>query len=264
MKFSKDEKPTVILVPGMWSTEDTFKEVQEAFIDQGYATESLSLPYHYSKKDHTIESKKSLSQTRLQDYVAFIVEQVKRQETPPILVGHSMGGLLIQLVAAQVPCQSLILLSSAPPATVNGVSISAIRTFGMNLLRLPLWKSITEVKLKHVRYGLANSQNDTFQQEIYSNTTYESGMATFQIIMGHWLRKKSSSYVKVQNIHCPVLVIGGTEDRITPIKIQRSIAKNFGDRAQLLEVDGCCHWTIGGKYFPTVRAEIFNWLEKEL
>lgn len=264
MKLSKDEKPAIILVPGMWSTQDTLKEVQEAFIGQGYATESLCLPYHYPKKDHTPESKTQLSQIRLQEYVEYIIEQVKRQDAPPILVGHSMGGLLVQLVAAQVPCQCLILLSSAPPAAISGMSISAIRTFGMNLLRFPLWKSITEVKLKHVQYGLANSQNAIYQQEIYSGSTFESGMATFQIMMGYWLRKKAFSYVEVENIHCPVLIIGGTEDRITPIKIQRGIARKFGDRANLLEIEGCCHWTIGGKYFPKIRDEIFNWLEKKL
>jgi alpha-beta hydrolase superfamily lysophospholipase len=261
MKPVDSEKPTVLLVHGMWSNQDTLKEVQDAFVEQGYATQALCLPYHYSKTEHTRASKEKLAHTRLQEYVEYIVERVKQESKPPIMVGHSMGGLLVQLVAAQVSCQRLILLSSAAPAGINGLSFSVFRTLGSNILRFPLWKSITEVKLKNIRYGLANSQSAAFQQEIYNSATYESGMATFQIAMGLLLRSRSASYVDTHKIQCPVLIVGGTADRMTPISIQHKIAESFGSRAQLVEIPSCCHWTVGGAYFSDIRAKIFKWLE---
>lgn len=253
-------KPMVLLVHGMWSTQDALIEVQQAFIEQGYPTQALNLPYHCAKAEHTAQSKEKLAQTSLQEYVEYIVAQVKQQSSAPILVGHSMGGLLVQLVAAQVPCAALILLSSAAPAGVNGLSLSTVRTFGSNLLRFPLWRSITEVKLKSIRYGIANAQSSVIQQEIYDSSTYESGMATWQISMGTLLGRRSAAYVQVDNIQCPVLVVGGTADRITAISVQRSIAQRFAERGQLVEIAGCCHWTVGGKFFPQIRAEIFQWL----
>ena len=174
-----------------------------------------------------------------------------------------MGGLLVQLAAAQVPCQRLILLSSAAPAGINGLSLSAIRTLGSNILRFPLWRSITEVKLENIRYGIANTQSAAVQQDIYANSTYESGMATWQISMGLLLGRRSAAYVDTAQIQCPVLIIGGTADRITPINVQRSIAQRFGVRGQLVEIPNCCHWTVGGKFFPQVRTEIFQWLATE-
>jgi len=148
MTTCSENQPSVVLVHGMWSDQDTLETVEEAFKEEGYATCAINLPYHYSKAEHTESSKARLAQTRLQDYVAYIVEQVKQLQQPPILVGHSMGGLLVQLVAAQVPCHRLILLSSAAPAGINGVSVSVLRTLGSNLLRVPLWRRITEVNLR--------------------------------------------------------------------------------------------------------------------
>ncbi len=263
MDHSHNAKPPVLLVHGMWSNQDALQEVHDAFVEQGYVTESLCLPYHCSKTEHTAASKEKLAQIGLQDYVAYIVEQVKRQSSPPILVGHSMGGLLVQLAAAQVPCQRLILLSSAAPAGINGLSVSAIRTLGSNILRFPLWRSITEVKLENIRYGIANTQSAAVQQDIYANSTYESGMATWQISMGLLLGRRSAAYVDTAQIQCPVLIIGGTADRITPINVQRSIAQRFGVRGQLVEIPNCCHWTVGGKFFPEIRTEIFQWLATE-
>ncbi|HCM04524.1 MAG TPA: alpha/beta hydrolase [Oceanospirillales bacterium] len=260
MQSHQGDKPTVLLVHGMWSNQDTLKEVQDTFIDQGYPTEALQLPYHCSKEEHTPESQASLAKMRLQNYVGHVIERVKQQSTPPILVGHSMGGLLVQLVAAQVPCQRLILLSSAAPAGINGLSISAIRTLGSNLLRFPLWKKITEVKLENVRYGLANSQSSELQQEIAKNCTYESGMATLQISMGLMLRSYSAAHVNAEKIKCPVLIIGGTADRITSIGVQRNIAKRFGAQCKLVEITDCCHWTVSGKYFPQIQSKIVDWL----
>lgn len=261
MNSSHNEKPPVLLVHGMWSNQDALKEVHDAFVEQGYMTESLCLPYHCAKAEHTAASKNKLAQTGLQEYVAYIIEQVKRQSSPPILVGHSMGGLLVQLVAAQVPCKRLILLSSAAPAGVNGLSVSVIRTFGSNLWRFPLWRSITEVELASIRYGVANTQSAALQQEIYARSTYESGKATWQISMGLLLGRRSAAYVNTAQIQCPVLVVGGTADRITPISVQRSIAQRFGSRGQLVEIPNCCHWTVGGKFFPQIRTEIFHWLD---
>lgn len=260
MQSHEGNKPTVLLIHGMWSNQDTLKEVQDTFIAQGYPTEALQLPYHCSKEEHTVESQASLAKMRLQDYVDYVVDRVNQYDEPPILVGHSMGGLLVQLVAVKVQCLRLILLSSAAPAGINGLSISTIRTLGSNLLRFPLWKKVTEVTLENVRYGLANSQSSELQQEITKNCTYESGMATLQISMGLILRSYSAAHVNAQQIKCPILIIGGTADRITPIGVQRSIAKRFGAQCKLVEIPDCCHWTVAGKYFPQIRSEIVDWL----
>ncbi|WP_417539643.1 alpha/beta hydrolase [Marinobacter sp.] len=261
MNRGRSGKPPVMLIHGMWSNEETLRDVNEAFVYQGYTVDSLRLPYHFPKKEHTAASRSKLAKTRVQEYVAYIVEQVKRLDSPPILVGHSMRALLAQLVAAQVPCQRLVLLSSAPPAGINGLSWSAIRTLGRNLFRFPLWNSVTEVGLANVEYGIANAQSRSVQKEIYESCTYESGMATFQISVGSLLRSRSATHVNTQNIKCPVLIVGGTADRITPINIQRSIAKRFGAQASLVEIESCCHWTVGGAYFPMIRTEIFKWLK---
>jgi len=256
-------KPPVLLVHGMWSDENTLHEVHQAFSEQGYEVQSLRLPGHCPKQEHTPASKARLARTRLQDYVDHVVARVRAMPRAPILVGHSMGALLAQLTAARVPCERLILLSSAAPAGIFGLSWSAIRTLGRNMLRFPLWTSVTELKLANIQYGVANAQSLAVQQEILAGCTYESGMATFQITLGSFMPKRAFSRVDTDRIQCPVLIIGGTADRITPIAIQRRIAERFGERCQLVEIPGCCHWSVGGKYFPQVRTALLDWLEGE-
>lgn len=254
-----NRKAPVLLIHGMWSDAETLSDVRDAYQEEGYPVESVTLPFHGPRASHTAASRKSLATTRLQDYVEFLVDRVQRMDRAPILVGHSMGGLLAQLTAARVPCERLILLSSAAPAGINGLGFSVFRTLGRNLLRFPLWRSTTELNLANVKYGIANSQSEATQREVYEHCGYESGMATFQMTLAAFT-KKAFGHVDPDRISCPVLIIGGTADRITPIRIQRSIAKRYAGHCQLVEIPGCCHWTVGGRFFDEVRAAMFSWL----
>lgn len=263
MTILVNSRPPVLLIPGMWSTDETLSELQQAFESQGYRVEALCLPEHKKKASYDKSDKGRLARTSLQDYVEFIVARVKAHDVPPILVGHSMGGLLAQLVAARAPVSKLVLLSSAAPGGINGWSWSVIRTFGKNLFLFPLWRKVTQVGEGNVRYGIANSQSASVQKRILEKMTYESGMATFQIGVGGLL-KSGFSRVDDRQVTCPILVLGGTSDRITPIKIQRAIAKKYGAKAVLVELEGVCHWTIGGSNLARVTSVIFDWLDESI
>tara|TARA_A100001391_G_scaffold172672_1_gene134233 strand:+ start:3223 stop:4029 length:807 start_codon:yes stop_codon:yes gene_type:complete len=257
--MNENNKPPVVLIHGMWSDGDTLHEVRDAFSEQGYEVISLTLPNHHTREQHTEASIRKLARTSLQDYVDFLVTRIKGLATPPILVGHSMGGLLAQLTAARVPCQRLILLSSAAPAGINGMHLSVLRTLGSNLFLFPLWRKVTALKLANVQYGVANAQSDALQREIFEHCGYESGRATFQITLASFTRHHFA-YVPPEDLKCPILVIGGTEDRITPIQVQRGIARRYGPRCRLVEIPGCCHWTVGGRFFGEIRQTLFDWL----
>ncbi len=263
MTIIDNSKPPVVLIPGMWSTGDTLSEVKQAFEAQGYKVDSLCLPEHKSKLEYDRTDKRRLARTSLQDYVDFVVSRVTAHDIPPIVVGHSMGGLLAQLVAERVPVCKLILLSSAAPGGINGWSWSVIRTFGQNLLVFPPWGNVTQVGESNIRYGIANTQSALVQKRILQNMTYESGMATFQIGVGGFF-KTGFARVDAKQVTCPILVIGGTADRITPIKVQRAIANKYGQQADLVELSEVCHWTIGGSNFPKVTSIIFRWLDDQI
>lgn len=255
------QKPPVLLIHGMWSDADTLRELRDAFAARGYPVTAVTLPHHAPRAQHTAQSRAALGRTGLQAYVDFLVDQVRALDRPPILVGHSMGGLLAQLVAARMPCDRLVLLSSAAPAGINGLGLSVLRTLGRNLLKFPLWTQATELGLANVRYGIANAQSDVEQRDITDRCGYESGRVTFELTLTAFTRK-SPADVAPGRITCPVLIIGGTEDRITPIRVQRQIARRYGDRCRLVEIPGCDHWTVGGRFFGDIEDTVFPWLDQ--
>jgi len=251
--------PPVVLIHGMWSTPDTLKDLRLSFETQGYCVHVPRLPYHFSLNEMHTENRQGLRASGVDDYVASISQLILTLESPPIVVGHSLGGLLAQLIATKHECKMLILLSSAAPAGINSWSWSVIRTFGHNLFKFPMWQSLINLNKKNIAYGIANSQTGVIKDEIAGEATLESGRVSWQIAMW-FLYRKPLTKVDFEKVRCPVLVIGGSHDKITPICVQRKIANKYTHKATLLEVEGACHWTVGGSYFSKVSDGLFSWV----
>lgn len=260
--MTDDTLPPVVLVHGMWSTGETLIELRQAFESEGHQVHAPSLPFHMPLNEHTEETRRRLAKTSIREYVSFIISYIDKLDATPILVGHSMGGLIAQLVAAERELEKLILISSASPAGINSWAWSVVRTFGHNLFKFPLWKKTTDINLSNIRYGIANSQPSHIQEDLAQKVTLESGLASTEI--GMWFFFKSPpSKVNFKKIRCPTLVISGLEDKITPPHLQRKIHQRFKSQASIRLLEDVCHWTIGGTYLPRVRAHIFSWLSEQ-
>ena len=261
------QKHPVLLIHGMWSTGETLQELKTVFEGAGYETHAPTLPNHIVLKDMTDENKSALAQSGIPQYVAFLLEYVEQFKQPPIILGHSMGGLLAQLLSHEMAKQGLavhrlILLSSAAPAGINSLYWSVIRTLGHNFFKFPLWKRCTNLRMNNIAYGIAQTQDQATQLEIYNKRTLESGLASWQMAMW-FLYKNSPSYVDANLIDCPILIVAGSEDRITPFNIQKALAKKYQRSAQLSAIDGACHWTVSGNHLASVENNIFNWLKNQ-
>lgn len=256
-----DHSTTLLLIHGMWSTPDTLSELSESLTKEGYQVETPRLPHHFALSDMDKVQRHKLLNCELNDYVDAITEQVNSLSQPVVLVGHSMGGLIAQLVAASVDVKGIVLLSSAAPAGINSWTWSGVRTLGKNLFRFPLWKSLTMLSLDNIRYGIANTQSPETQQHIYTQSTYESGLASWQI--ANWfLYSNPPSKVDFDAIECPALVIGGQLDKVTPITIQQRIESQLKN-STLVTLPNACHWTIGGSHLADVKQTIVKWLREQ-
>lgn len=157
--------------------------------------------------------------TSIADYAAYVRGEMAEKGT---LVGHSMGALVAQRAAAGNPLAELaILLAPAPP-------------FG-NPYHGSIWLRILKY-LPSLALGRPFRLTDDDaralllypQREEAEPFRPESGIAVRDMVLGQFV------FWKRIRIDCPVLVIGGEEDRMIRPSVVRRIAAYYDAEAEML------------------------------
>ncbi|CAF1073960.1 unnamed protein product [Adineta steineri] len=109
---------TFVLVPGAWHSSSCWQRVVPLLQAHGHRVITMDLLG--TGNDHT-----PLSQVKLVTWVNQVVDLIKEQETPVILVGHSRGGIIISEVAQRVPENIKLLIYLAAFMIPSGETVSS-------------------------------------------------------------------------------------------------------------------------------------------
>lgn len=102
---------------GAWCYDQHFLPY---FADHGYAAHAVSLRGHGNSPND-----KSIRRTRLKDYIADVLATARSIEPRPVLIGHSMGGAVVQHTLHEFDAPAAVLLASLPP---SGLLRAMLRT----------------------------------------------------------------------------------------------------------------------------------------
>lgn len=248
---------TIFFISGMWSGKDNFSNFRKYFSSKGYDCVSSTLKYHDIEPDE--HPNFLLATTSITDYVDRLEEEYNNIDGPKIIIGHSMGGLLAQLLAARVNPQKLILLSSAPPCGISAISYSVIKSFIETFLTPFFWKKVNKISFKSAKYAILNNLTPEKQIDEYDKFVYESGRAILEVGLPVFDKKKSSN-VDSKDINCPVLVLHGLVDKIVPYNTGVKIAEKYQHVSTLKLFDNNAHLLQTEDGWENIADYINTWL----
>jgi pimeloyl-ACP methyl ester carboxylesterase len=249
--MSEPAKAPLLFIHGMWSHPMVWDRFVSHFSAAGYQCLAPALPGHdVGPNDPTPPV---LAQLTLKDYCDSLVKIARDAPSPPVIIGHSMGGLLAQLTAAQVPHTALVLLSPAPSSSIFSLAPAPLKTLWPILSHWGYWNETTRVPRDQALWGIFNNVPPAEAEQAYAELRADSGRALFQIGMP-WLDKAKGSAVDYTRLTQPALVMCGDEDRITPLDVARATARRLPGKVSFRELDGFGHWIIGEEGGPKVIA----------
>lgn len=233
---------TVFMIHGMWGSSwcwDNYKSVLEA---EGFHCVTATLPYHDMQPGDIPDPR--LGTTSLLDYAAALEQEILQLGEKPIVMGHSMGGLLAQMLGERGLAKSLVLLSPAAPAGNMTLSPELVRSSWSIQSKWGFWKKPMRLTFSEAVYSVLHRFPEEERKEIYNKFVYESGRAGCEIF--YWfLDPKHASRVDEAKVTCPVLVVTGTLDRAIPVAIVRRVAKKYKTVSHYKEFENFGHWILG-------------------
>ena len=248
---------TIVMIHGMWCSGRHWSNYETYFKAKGYTCITPTLRYHDGDPKDPPHSK--LGTTSLLDYAEDLEKLIQKLDQKPIVMGHSMGGLLAQILASRGLATSLVLLTPASPRGINALRSSVIKSFWSILISWGFWKNSHRLPFDMAVYSMLNLLPVEEQKAVYEKCVYESGRAASEI--GFWMFDlRGSSKVDESKVTCPVLVVCGTEDKITPPSVVRNVAKKYKGSAYK-EFENHAHWVIGEPGWEEIAEFISDWLK---
>ena len=252
--------PPVIFIHGMWCNHEAWYNFQPAFERAGFRTYAPVLRHH-DMEPGTVPPA-ALGATSLRDYVNDLMTFIDTLGEKPVLVGHSMGGLLAQILAARGIAKAAVLLAPAAPAGIFAIRPGTIRIFAPLMLRWGFWRKPTFPSYRGVRWGVLSEMREIEARVLYSLMVAESGRATAEIAFWFFDRQKASA-APVKDVRCPLLVIAGSKDRITPAAICRKVAQRYGKWADYKEYTAHAHWLPGEPGWEDIAQTCIEWVKEK-
>ena len=248
---------TVFMIHGMWGRGWYWQNYKKVFERAGYRCVTTTLRYH--DMDPTASPDPRLGSTSLLDYAQDLEQEIRQLGVKPIVVGHSMGGLLAQILGSRGLAKALVLLTPASPSGINPIRLSVLRSFLSVALRWGFWRRPMRQTRNEAVYSMLQLLSPAEQRDAYERFVYESGRAFCEI--GFWpLDFRGAARVDEKKISCPMLVVGATQDRITPASVVRRVAKKYRDVATYKEFPNHAHWVVGEPQWEEVADFVLKWL----
>jgi pimeloyl-ACP methyl ester carboxylesterase len=255
--------PPLVFIHGYWSTPGTFARLLPRFESAGHPVLAPALPYH--DRNPSLPPAPEIGTLTIEDYARFLVGEIEALATatpePPVIIGHSMGGMLAQIVAARVPHAGLVLLSTAATAATMVPALATIRTMGGLMTSWGWWHAPTQIAVGPAKWGIYNGVPDDIADAEYAAQVWDSGRVLAEMTLPG-LSKTQATKVDYRRLDKPALVIVGSEDRTTVPEISRATARKLAGTVDYHEIAGAGHWLFWGATEIRVGDLIADWLQQ--
>lgn len=219
LPMSPRRVPPILFVHGAWHGAWCWEEhFVGHFASRGFETYALSLRGHGLS-----EGSERLRFTRLREYVDDVARVAAELSAPPVLVGHSLGGYVVQAYLQNHVVPAAVLMASLPPTGSGSLLLRMTRLQPLDVLKanltLSLWPLIRDVT--RAQRGLFSI--DMPREEVARHHARMQDESIFST-----LDSLSPFNIDPKRSRTPMLVLGGGSDIMIPAHEVAATARAYG------------------------------------
>jgi pimeloyl-ACP methyl ester carboxylesterase len=244
----------ILMVHGAFAGAWCFDLFRPVFERNGWTCDAIDLPGHSGAPDDAAR----LAGLGLSDFRVALEQRLRFFETPPVLLGHSMGAVLAQQLATQGLARALVLLSPAPRAGILPAT-DAEKEAARQLMGLgEFWTTAIHPDFEVAKSNSLNRIPSEMQRAIFNQFGPESGRALFELFF--WMfDSNEASAVELDRVRCPVLCISGSDDRLISPGTARLTAEGLAHAVYWEAPDGG-HMLLVEPGAEQIAHRIVDWL----
>lgn len=252
---------TIVFITGAFVTNLGWKEWQAYFEEKGYTTLAPPWPYKEGtakqlrdKQPNDLELA-ALTLTELVDHYIGIIQKLPEK---PILIGHSLGGLMTQIILNRGYAAAGIAIHPVPPLGVFPYEFSFLKGGWKSLGLFTSLKKTYLMSFKDWQYAFVNEMPLAEQKKAYDENTIPESKT---VARGGLTKAAALDFEKP---HAPLLITSGSIDNIIPAHLNLRNFKKYKANGSVLdykEFPGRNHFVVGQSTWKEDAEYIYNWIQ---
>lgn len=258
---------TIVLVHGLWMTPRSWENWVAYYEDKGYRVLAPPYPGFDIEVEALRANPSIIADLTVPETVAYLEAVVRGLDRPPIIMGHSFGGALTQILLDHGCGAAGVVIDSAPTEGVLVNPPSQIKSL-FPILKNPLHhKDAVGFTLDEFRYAFTNTLSEAESAKVYDRY-HIPAPARWVWAYGVFANLKpgrQETWVNYENPNrAPLLFIAGGADHIMPPAVNKSNAHHYKSAAitDYHEFAGRSHWTCGEPGWEAVADFALDWAVK--
>jgi pimeloyl-ACP methyl ester carboxylesterase len=182
-----------------------------------------------------------------------------------VLIGHSYGGLFVELLLDRGLGRAGVAMSPAPPKGILALPFSTLKAGAPALAHPSKWHGVVTLTPEEFTYAFVNTFSEDDAAAAYDRYAvpetgqifYEAGFANFH------LHPPTEVHFKNED-RAPLLIVGATEDHTVPASLAKAQYKRYERspaKTDYLEFEGRPHLHMVAPDWHEVATAIDSWLD---
>jgi non-heme chloroperoxidase len=230
-------KTPVVFVHGLWLLDSSWDRWASFFEAAGYAAVTPGWPNDPPTVDEAREHPDAFAGNSVGDVASYQQAVLEKLDKKPAIIGHSFGGLLVQILAGRGLAAATVAIDPAPSRGVLPLPAAALKSASTVLSNPANRHRAVALSFEQFRYGFANALTEDEAKELYE--TYHvagSGVPVFQAAFANINPRSEAKADNKNPDRGPMLIIGGELDHQAPWAITEATYKRQKKNVSTTEV----------------------------
>jgi pimeloyl-ACP methyl ester carboxylesterase len=258
------DRPTIILIHGLWLTPRSWEGWIDRYKKAGYNVMAPSWPGLEGEVEALRRDPTPLKGLRLSTVIDHYVRIITKLPRPPILMGHSFGGLIVQVLLDRGLGAAGVGVDAAATAGVLKLPLAQIRS-SFPILGNPF--SLNKAVMltpEQFNYAFTNSMDAAASRKVYDRYAIPGAAHVLWEAALSALNPNAASRVDYSNsTRAPLLFIAGGKDHTVPASVNRANLRKYVNNSTAIteyrEFPDRTHYTVGQPGWEKVADFALQW-----
>lgn len=263
MRTDPSAPDTIVLINGLWMTALSWENWVKRYEDRGYRVIARSWPRMEGDIAELRRDPSPLADLGLGEIVDHYTGIIQNLEQPPIIMGHSFGGLITQILLDGGLGAAGVAIDSAPVKGILLLPFSTLRV-GFPALRNPAnVHKAGELTPEQFHYAFGNNLSEEESRKVYDRYAVPGpDLVLFQGAFANFNPHSPTTVNFHNDDRAPLLLIAGGKDHVAPASVTEANFKLYRKSKAITdykEFPNRSHFTLGEPGWEEVADYALTW-----